>query len=274
MTNRGVTLRTALRRQQVWKEFNSFLKATGLSFHVDSVSTFATQRWPAISTRHTNVVTLLADARRREKPIPGDSAGYVRELQKQLLYHKPTRAETFDPSVIHRILRLIIIPEDRHLIILMWGSAHRLTSFLMLRRSDINEITQISDDLWAATFTFRTGKTIISTGPYSIRIAFPADTARWIRQFANDSILWQAPADTYYRRLRPALQANGVTIKSIRRAALQHLALQREHPEKLLLLSRHTQVRGLYAYLNDGRFATWETDAQQRMSSMLWPSLV
>ena len=272
--NRGVTLRTALRRNQVWREFTAFLTTRKLSFHVDSVSKFATGRWPNVSTRHTNVVTLIADARRRDQPIPGDSAGYVRELQKQLLYHKPTRAETFDPKVIHCILRLISIPEDRHLITLMWGSAHRLTSFLLLRRSDINELTQLTDSLWAATFTFRTGKTIISTGPYSIRIAFPADTARWIQQFSGDAVLWTSTAEVYYRRLRPALHAHGVTIKSIRRAALQHLALQREHPEQLLLLSRHTQVRGLYAYLNDGRFATWETDKQQQMSTKLWPSPV
>ena len=271
--HRGVTLRTANRRNQVWTEFMAHIRNSKLPLHVDSVSTFAEQRWQNISTRHTNVVTLFADARRRGQPIPGDSAGYIRELQKALLYHKPTRAETFDPQTIHRIVLLITIPEDRHLIILMWGSAHRLTSFLLLRRNDINEMKQIGPSLWAATFTFRTGKTIISTGPYSIRIVFPTATATWINSFPPDSLLWTATPTTYYNRLRPALQAFGVTIKSIRRAALQHLALQRTQPDQLLLLSRHTAVRGLYAYLDDGRFATWETDKQQQMSTKLWPSL-
>ena len=105
-------------------------------------------------------------------------------------------------------------------------------------------------------------------GPYTISTTIPTSAANWIAT-AKDAI-WPQRPEYYYRKLQPALKKKGYCIRSLRRGSAQHLAHLNTSPETLRLMTRHTTDKGLYAYLDDGKFAKWETDKTSNLGDQLW----
>ena len=260
-----MTDRTARRRETGRTGFEAFCE--GHTPTVEHLVEYAEMTWTAISNRHTNVTTLIAECRRRNNPIQGDTAGYVRELQKQLTQHKPDRAQPAAQRQIRDIIEKITDTECATILALCWACAARLTSCIGLLRSDINEVVR-RHEMTELTITFRVGKTVLATGAYSVRTNLPNKYADWLLQ--HDTSMFNHTPEYYYKKLRPHLRPAGLEIKSLRRGALQTLALMGFPPEEVLLISRHTTVKGLYAYLDDGRHAAWETTRTAQLTTHLW----
>jgi integrase len=202
----------------------------------------------------------------------------VRELKKELYAYKPQRAELATLPEIQAMITQTDSDEIRALIGLMWSSAARLTSITSLRKSDVL-IASGTDEpsLQSAimTMTFRQGKTILATRPYTIHVDVPIQVARAVqvlktRTMEEHGKLFKKKPDTYYKELRPTLQRFLLTIRSLRRGALATLAMANVPPEQLLLLSRHKSKEGLYTYLDDGLYAFWEGQQTLQLSNKLW----
>ena len=271
ITHRGVTERTALRRNTSRDLFLAFCNNRPPT--ADLLATFCNQQWQLPSTRFTNLVTIVAECRRRGIAISGDIKGLTREQRIISLADKPQRAT---PALTPAVLRIADSLWDRGLkeasvlSLLMWGAAARLTSFLRLRRDDVRDITINNNSPFSSgSITFRTGKTITATGPYTVRISAPTRAWEWLQE-QTATLLFTRTPDFYYRLLGPFLRQEGIEVRSYRRGALQTLAREGQDPSDILLMSRHTDVTGLYQYLDDGLHAAWETTKQEYLSTRVW----
>jgi hypothetical protein len=252
----GVTERTASRRLH---EYRSFMEFTD---NAAQVTTTALRAWIATRPERsqlTAMTTLLGALRRREIAVPPHAAMIVRELKKQHIARCPQRAPVADSQLVHQ-WREAAPPDLAALLELTWMFAARLTSIINVQLEDIKVSgTQIM-------VTFRQGKTILSTGAYTLVTQVSQRTIDWLKQL--DGPPFPRNAEHYYRRLALIMRPSGHEIKSLRRGALQ-TASRTEAPEDAMLLSRHTTKQSFYNYLDDGQHATWEHDKLRNMSGLL-----
>ena len=133
-----------------------------------------------------------------------------------------------------------------------------ITWLLCGRTGDCRQLT--ADDVVAHpggtgfTVTFRKGKTVSKRGPYSLHSTFPVEwlpllqiewpDVSWVDLLKKSSVPEVLRA---LRRADPALEN-----RSLRRGALQTLALKGHSEELLLAFSGHTQVATLRRYLQWG----------------------
>jgi len=258
----GVTEKTLRRRAQLTKKF---LKRAPNLQAKELLTFLQNKRWKP-STKFSHAVTIIAELKRRSQPLKGDVNGLLRELKLEMIKTKPNRVTPIDGKSLANILTRTNDLEIATLICLTWAFAARLTSIIGLTRTDC-EFHQIAPQWTSLRATFRSGKTISTTGPYSIRTQIPTIYANWI--LSQPMQIFRRTTEQYYAACTRAL--NPFTVRSIRRGALQQLAQEFE-PEQLLLFSRHTRIKGLYAYLDDGANAHWELNKMTTMAQHLWTS--
>lgn len=261
----GVTIRTAQRRTKLYKDFNKFTRKNSDTTANNLLNFLARKKWKP-STQLSNAQTILGTIRRTGGTTTGDVQGALRLLKKISLEHGPARATPMTPQTFVRVFQNTPTLETKTLLALAWACAARLSSITALRRDNVY-LTQISPNMCSAKIIFRTGKTILTTGPYTIKTFIPTYLANWILQQPNQ--IFQKEIRQYYSLLKKPLAQENLCIRSVRRGALQHLSTSFS-PEQILLLSRHTSVKGLYAYLDDGAQAHWEHKILSTMTATLW----
>lgn len=221
--------------------------------------------WTA-STKASHFSTLTKTLRLKNITISGDINGAIRQLKLDSIHSPKDRAT---PIPIRDLLSIAsrVNPELRALLHLSWAFAARLTSITNLTRSQLH-IQEVDQYMSKIRATFRHGKTISATGPYTITALIPNQTANWISDQPNK--MFTKEITSYYNALRKHL--GQYKIRSVRRGALQLLASRNLPPADIMLMSRHKHVSSLYAYLDDGALAHWEQDTLSRMSEYLWKS--
>ena len=122
-------------------------------------------------------------------------------------------------------------------------------------------IASESSSTRVATITFVEGKTLKSTGPYTLHVTVPIDIATEVQTLITTRLLKKARylfCAAGKAMVSKELKALGLEMRSTRRGALQTLAAAGLPPQEILLFSRHKDIHGLYAYLDDGKMARWE----------------
>lgn len=216
------------------------------------------------TTKLSHFATLAKMLQLSKVTILGDLSGATRQLKLDAIRHPPERVT---PITLPHLLKISFKTDLHHraLIHLSWAFAARLTSITALTRQQL-QFHQHNDRFSTVTATFRAGKTILATGAYTITALIPTQTANWI--LSRPARIFDHHIQTYYNTLRRVLRP--YKIRSIRRGALQHLAKQGIAPELIMLISRHKTIASLYAYLDDGLHAAWETRQTIPLTASLW----
>jgi hypothetical protein len=159
-----------------------------------------------------------------------------------------------------------------------WACAARGSSVTKLRPRNVfpnpwqADNSKVLHDLTALTFV--EGKTITSTGAYTIHARLPPDVRASLVKLRRDRsrCKFLFPSKTQ-SRVAAELAKHGMDIRSIRRGALQAMALAGSKPDVIRSFSRHTDNKGLAAYLDSGLTARWEAMSQAKAGRALTPSL-
>lgn len=259
----GVTSNTHRRRL---REFHDLLRFANFS-PGDTIPGPTLLKWAHTKpprSRLTYVTTVIAALHRRNIPTTHAQA-VVREIKLRHLLEAPMRAV---PATIADMAHVSSWHDQelKALLDLCWSFAARMTSITQLQMTDL----AIRGNHLRATF--RAGKTITSTGPYTITAVVDKQTIAYLCDIQEHTRRYPfpMPIDTYYRRSRKVLAPLGLQVRSLRRGALQLLATTTP-PQDLLLLSRHTSIKSLYSYLDDGKFAHWEHAKLLQLTSLLHP---
>lgn len=261
----GVTEATGKRRDKITLLFQKFTKVTRQDTSIPTVLNFLESQPWAASTKLTAATTLISHARRKNTPIPGDAKGLIRQLKLETIHHCPNRSRPFTLKELNSKLTKATDSELTSLLATTWAFAARLTSIISLQAADIS-MQAFNEQYTTIIATFRSGKTILATGPYTIKTLIPTIYANFIA--SKRGPVWTKPPETYYNRLKPIIRP--FHVRSIRRGALQALARANIEPQQILLFSRHTTVSALYRYLDDGQVAIWEQNKTEDMASVLW----
>lgn len=255
----GVVERTVRRRRQTTNDFLAFAGPSIPSHH----DLFKWSRTLSDGTRLSYVTTVVAELRRRNTPITGDVKGVVRHIQKEAIGYRPTRAVPITPAQVRRLLATPMEEEIRTILVLMWKTASRLTSVTQLLMADVAVFDNI------VRMTFRHGKTIIATGPYTLWAEVDDRTIAWLTSQPVRHNLFTRTADQLYRPIASILRPMGYEIRSFRRGALQTMAEAGCLPEDIILVSRHTTIKGLYTYLDHGAASRYEEQRITKLTQML-----
>lgn len=223
-----------------------------LSATAAEIATWASQ-W-SDGTRLSYVTTLIAEMKRRGVTTTGDVKGICRAAKLALMAHVPDKAVPITRDEVMEIVRTLPDDELATTLCLMWKTASRLTSITQLYASDVVTDGRI------VRMTFRRGKTIISTGPYTLwaEIEVPR-VHEWIRrrQSTKPGTLLTRTAEQLYKPIHEALGQQYGT-RSLRRGALIAIAATGVEPKDLRLISRHTTDKGLYTYLDYGAASAYD----------------
>ncbi len=193
---------------------------------------------------------------------------------KMLAFRDPVnRAPPATWSVILRIL-LDLEKQNKQRqalwLFLCWRCASRGTSItkLQIRNVFLLHSTQGSN----LALTFVEGKTLATSGPYTLHLAVPPQIVALIRTTIGhksrykSSRLFTAADQSYIAK---TLKDNGLEIRSLRRGALQAMAKAGAPPAELLHFSRHSETKGLSAYLDHGLHSHWEEASQLKWGAYL-----
>jgi hypothetical protein len=241
----GVTAATNRRRLRTTNEFLSRLAGS-------EPTAKALRDWGleySVGTRLSYLTTVIAELRRRQITVSGDVPGVVREAKIALMAHHPQQATPLTPDAIAEVLLRTTDDEHYAIMMLMWKTASRLTSITQLETVDV---TPLKDRPDVVRMTFRRGKTIISTGPYTLWAEVDDRTLSYIesRRAQREQWLCKKRAEQLYGPLGAILRE--YQIRSFRRGALQQIASVDVTPDDLRIISRHTTNQSLYRYLDHG----------------------
>jgi hypothetical protein len=211
----------------------------------------------SVGTRLSYLTTVVAELRRRQIAIIGDVPGVIREAKIALMAHHPQQATPLTPDMIAEVLLRTTNDEHYAIMMLMWKTASRLTSITQLETVDV---TPLKDRPDVVRMTFRRGKTIISTSPYTLWAEVDDKTLRYIesRRTQREQWLCTKRAEQLYGPLGTILRE--YQIRSFRRGALQQIASIDVTPDDLRIISRHTTNQSLYRYLDHGSASKYEQD--------------
>ena len=209
----------------------------------------------SVGTRLSYLTTVVAELRRRKITVSGDVPGVIREAKIATMAHHPQQATPLTPDSIADVLQRTTNEEHHAILVLMWKTASRLTSITQLETADV---VQCTDPANVVQMTFRRGKTIISTGPYTLWAEVDDKTLRYIalRHQQGEKWLCSKRAEQLYGPLGTILRE--FQIRSFRRGALQQIASIDVKPDDLRIISRHTTNQSLYRYLNHGAASKYE----------------
>lgn len=150
---------------------------------------------------------------------------------------------------------------------LMWICGARGTSIAKLQTANmflryLPRPAECPADWNTLSLRFAEGKTSASTDVYTLHVLAPESVIHSLAELQNKAHKqrYLFPSSTQ-ARVAAALKSAHLEIRSARRGALQTLAQGGAQPHEILLYSRHTDVKGLYAYLDDGLEARWEATA-------------
>lgn len=116
------------------------------------------------------------------------------------------------------------------------------------------------------------GKTISTTGAYTIHATLPMETEAHIQYLLQKrgQRKFLFPAGTQ-ATVAKALKEYGFEIRSIRRGAAQAMALAGHTPQTIRLFTRHKDEKGLSAYLDAGLVARWDALQMTATRTALFP---
>jgi integrase len=185
------------------------------------------------------------------------------------------------PHDARRVLRRLIRTGNSPAIlyfILMYKTAARSTSILNLQVSDVH--IALHADLKTSTMDtvslrFREGKTMRSTGTYTLHILMSSEEQLHLRTLltlcrkSNDRYLFGPQRLQAAKAVSAALLTIGSTVRACRRGCLRYLARQGATVQDLLLLSRHTTPAALYQYLGGGLYLKDEALRMVSLSTKL-----
>ena len=215
-------------------------------------------------TKISYFATIKVNLERRGVHWDGDVVGALRQLRLHAMENPPTRVLPI--TVQELISKTRKLPADMEAITIMaWAFGARLTSIQAIRRTDM-KFQQWNSHMAEISITFRKGKTILATGPYTVTTLIPIKIANWIMTQENQ--VFQKEVGVYYNVIRKALKP--YAIRSLRKGALQALAKRNIDPTTLMLFSRHKTMQSLYAYLDDGMACNWEKVKTEIVAPILW----
>lgn len=173
------------------------------------------------------------------------------------------RAIPIDKKTIYEIIEQLRSRNQRRAALfmeLLWLCAARGTSILSLQQPNVHMNHHTFDTHQTVSLLFTEGKTVKSTGAYTLHIAISALTAaallKYLAKPAKKTQRIFSRSDM--KQVSASLKEAGLEMRSVRRGALQTMARAGASPATLLLFSRHTETKGLYAYLGDGLECRWE----------------
>jgi integrase len=206
----------------------------------------------------------VAELKRRGTTISGDVPGVVREAKLELMAHPPKQAKPLTSDEVQRILSRCQDLEMYAVTEIMWKTASRLTSVTQLMTQDVKET-----DNNTISMTFRRGKTILASGPYTLWARVSNETLRYIRSQREHGLeqLFQRTAQQLYAPMHKLLQ--GYQVRSFRRGAVQQMASTDVTLEELRLVTRHVSDQSLYRYLNFGEESLSERRKMLAMTDKL-----
>ena len=258
----GVTAATNRRRERLVTDLAGYAGREG------ELTATVLRSWGlrySAGTRHSYLVTVVAELKRRGTTISGDVPGVVREAKLELLAHPPKQAKPLTSGEVQRILQRCQDLEMYAATEMMWKTASRLTSITQLMTRDVKELP----DGETISMTFRRGKTILVTGPYTMWARVSNETLRYIRSQREHGLeqLFQRSAEQLYGPMHRLLQ--GYHIRSFRRGAVQQMASTDVTLEELRLVTRHVSDQSLYRYLNSGEESLSERRKMLAMTNKL-----
>jgi hypothetical protein len=117
---------------------------------------------------------------------------------------------------------------------------------------------------------FRAGKTIRTTGAYTLHTVMPTPLVEQLCMLQHDQgYLFGRDRRRIAQAVSLALRTHGADVRQCRRGCLRHLAAQGVAPEDLLLLSRHTTTEALYRYVGAGLHLRREAQTMIEMAKHL-----
>ena len=259
----GVTAATNRRRDRLATDLTAFARTEG------GLTAVVLRNWGlrySAGTRHSYLVTVVAELKRRGTTISGDVPGVVREAKLALMAHVPKQAEPLTSDEVQEVLRRCQDLELYAATELMWKTASRLTSITQLMTRDVKELPEGDGTI---SMTFRRGKTILVTGPYTMWAKVSDETLRYIRSQHEHGLerMFQRDAEQLYGPMHRLLQ--GYHIRSFRRGAVQQMASTDVTLEELRLVTRHVSDQNLYRYLNFGEMSLSERNKMLAMTNRL-----
>ena len=221
------------------------------------------------STLKTNCGTLIG-AMRRAHLYGWSSMDLIKDPEfrdaskrMEMLSHNMTVRfpKTTTPGIIHQAIK-VALRTDIHLgiaIILSWASCARVGCTLQLNKSNLYWNTKIATD--AIQITFTRGKTVNRTGPYTIPTRLGRYNALMKSHIENNPLFPELTehqrrsmgthVKNTLRQVDPELEQ-----RSLRRTALQTMALSGVDKDVLLQFSRHADNAMLMRYLGWGKYYT------------------
>ena len=217
-------------------------------------------------TRHSYLVTAIAELQRQQVKLAGDVKGVAREAKLALMAHRPQQATPLTGEQVRQAAARVTDPEVHAVIVMMWKTASRLTSITQLATDDVRNT---SAGPLTISMTFRRGKTILATGPNTLWAQVDEPTMAYIqaRRAAAAPTLCRRTAEQLYAPIRAALP--GFQIRSFRRGAIQELASTGATLDELRIVSKHISDSSLYRYLNFGEKSAHERDKVLRLTQHL-----
>ena len=133
------------------------------------------------------------------------------------------------------------------LIMASYCSCARVGDACRLRREDVT-----LDGGGGALVTFRRAKTTMKRGAYAVPMPLPQSVMTPVLvEFIRNARGYIFSKDAY-KNARVILRTVGLTLHSIRRGAIQRLALGGLAPTEIIKFSGHSSVEALISYLDDG----------------------
>jgi hypothetical protein len=265
-TDPGVTRRTTKRRAQATRRFSKFCAKRNIHTpSAEDAHRCIIRQYKNPRTRLSTFVTLAAELRRKNNPLTGDTQGYVRLLKLAAIASPPKRSPIIAVAELTKRISACKNQEIQAMIALTFAFGARLTSIHSIRRAEI-EAHQYNNSFATIRVTFRKGKTILSTGPYTQTALIPTMVANWIST-QRTAMVFNKNIEHYYKEIGKILHP--FHIRSLRRTAAQILA-QKFLPEQIIQVTRHTTTKGLAAYLDDGMRAEWQHAAILPLAAALW----
>lgn len=141
-----------------------------------------------------------------------------------------------------------------------WATCSRLGCILSLKKEDVQFLGPTTDGkAQAVMITFRRGKGVKTTGPYTVNSRMSQAWAQMVQEYMATRHTFIFPKKVKMGKAIKEASPTGKKLeqRSLRRGALQALALSGVSEETLMRYSGHTRVSTLRRYLN------WNTKNQK-----------
>ena len=243
-------------------------------------------KWSHLSTRLNWLGSSLGAMKRRDMyvaleldhlwPPPAFIYDQMKTWKAQQLLWQNFDLPHIEAHIVETIA-LPLPPLPRLYLRLMFRTAQRSTSILHLLAIDMfierhpaQALLPIPGQLQTLSLRFRDGKTITSTGAYTLHTLVTHEDAQLLQQLAKQHrFIFGASRRQIAAQVSHALRSSGYDVRSCRRGALRHLASKGVSDEALMLLSRHTSRQTLYKYLGAGLWLRSEAQQMAEMAQIL-----